>query len=62
MNNYTDYEINNAINEIGLFKLMEENGRDISQKLDLKLKENGGNLSLGEKQLICLGRIFFKKK
>jgi ATP-binding cassette subfamily C (CFTR/MRP) protein 1 len=61
LNNYTDYEINNAINEVGLFKLMEENGRDISQKFDLELKENGGNLSLGEKQLICLARIFLRK-
>ena len=61
MNNYSDDEINKAFDEVGLFKLMEENGRDISKKLNMKLETNGGNLSLGEKQLICLVRIFLRK-
>ena len=58
---YSDFEINNAIREVGLFNLMQENGRDIRKKLNMKLRENGGNLSLGEKQLICLARIFLRK-
>ena len=33
-------------------KLMKENGRDIRKKLNIRLKENGGNLSLGEKAFI----------
>jgi len=55
LNIYSDNEINNVVKKIGL----EFN--DEINILDKKIEENGINLSLGERQLICIGRAFLKK-
>ena len=57
MNIYTDKEILNIINDLCLFK----NITDENKKLNFEIKENGKNLSSGEKKLICLARTFIKK-
>jgi ABC-type multidrug transport system fused ATPase/permease subunit len=56
LNIYTDKEILNIINDLCLFKnISHEN------KLNFEIKENGKNLSSGEKKLICLARTIIKK-
>ena len=56
MNIYTDKEILNIINDLCLFKnITDEN------KLNFEIKENGKNLSSGEKKLICFARTIIKK-
>jgi ABC-type multidrug transport system fused ATPase/permease subunit len=55
LHRYSDQEILSVINDFCLFKKMG------NEKLDLKIKENGKNLSLGEKQLISFARAVIKK-
>jgi len=55
LNIYSDIEINNVIKKIGL-ELNDE-----MNILNKKIEENGINLSLGERQLICIGRAFLRK-
>ena len=59
-NIFSNEEILKKINEVGLFKIMKENGRNINKGINMKIKENGNNLSLGEKQLICFIRALLR--
>ena len=54
---YTYKEILNIINDLCLFK----NITDENKKLNFEIKENGKNLSSGEKKLICFARTIIKK-
>ena len=55
LHKYTDKEILDIMDDFQLFPKMGK------EKLNLKIKENGNNLSLGEKQLISFVRAVIKK-
>ena len=55
LNKYTDEEILQVMDDFGIFK---KTGKE---KLNIKIKENGKNLSSGEKQLINFVRAIIKK-
>ena len=56
-NKNNDKDIINILNEFGILKNLNDNNND---KLNFYITENGSNLSLGERQLICFARVFLK--
>ena len=56
LNKYSDEDILKIIEDLSLF-----NNLETEKKLNLEIKENGNNLSTGEKILICFARTIIKK-
>ncbi len=55
--NYSDSLIEEIMKKIGFYHIIENN----QSGLDQRVSENGSNLSIGEKQMICITRAILRK-
>ena len=55
--NYDDNTIEDVMKKIGFYYIIENNSNGLEQRVS----ENGNNLSIGEKQMICITRAILRK-
>ena len=64
LNLYTEQEINEVLNNVKLYEMLEHdniNGKNILKGINTEIKEYGNNLSFGCRQLLCVARAILRK-
>lgn len=56
LNRFTDQQILDTLKKCNLLKLVEDR-----EGVETKIEADGGNLSVGEKQLLCIARALLDK-